>query len=200
LFDKINFELEATMLQFETEASGVYEALHKVKRTGWVNRGVKNPESVKEHTVALLELLREITHLLTEQEMDGLAEMLEVHDWPEAIDGDPVILELNPELREKLLAEKFESEKSAMECICAPLSNGNAYMDFWLRMELSDDAAAELGRQLDKYQAVEKALWYEQEHGIEMFQDFLGYALNFINHPVLLNRIEVLKQRCCNSV
>lgn len=188
------------MLQFETEASGVYEALHKVKRTGWVRRGVENPESVKEHTVALLVLLQEIAHLLTEQELDCLAEMLEVHDWPEAIDGDPVILELNPELREKLLAEKFESEKCAMGCICAPLPDGNSYMDFWLRMELSDDAAAELGRQMDKYQAVEQAFRYEQEQGIEMFQDFLGYALNFINHPVLLDRIEVLKRQWCSSV
>jgi len=183
------------MLRFQTVASNVYEALHEVKRTGWVRRGVENPESVKEHTEALLILVEEVTPLLTDRELDGLADMLEVHDWPEAINGDEVILELHPDKRKELLTGKFEREKWAMEILCAPLPNKAVYMDLWLRMELSDDPAAKLGREMDKYQAVEKALQYELEQGISLFQEFLSYGANFITHPVLLQRIEILKQQ-----
>jgi hypothetical protein len=49
------------------------------------------------------------------------------------------------------------------------------------------------GRELDKYQAVEKALEFEEQQGIELFDEFLKYSINFIHHPVLLERIEKLK-------
>jgi len=88
--------IKETVLKLESVAPEVYVALHSLKRTGWVNRGVKNPESVKEHTEALIRIAREVEGLLTMEEKDGLFEMLEVHDWPEAIHGDEVILELNP--------------------------------------------------------------------------------------------------------
>jgi len=68
-------------------------------------------------------------------------------------------------------------------------------MALWLRQENSDDPAANFCRQLDKYQAVEKALEYEQAQGIPLFDEFLTYSINFINHPVLLERIEKLKEK-----
>jgi hypothetical protein len=68
-------------------------------------------------------------------------------------------------------------------------------MDLWLRFETSNDPASVFGRELDKYQAVEKALEFEEEQGIELFDEFLTYSMNFIHHPVLLDRIEALKLR-----
>jgi len=69
----------------------------------------------------------------------------------------------------------------------------------WLRFETSSDPAANFGRQLDKYQAIEKALEYEEVQGMPLFQDFLTYCINFIHHPVLLERIEKLKLRWGSS-
>lgn len=182
-----------SVLKLEKVAPAVYESLQDLKRTGWVDRGVENPESVKEHTEALVTLAEELTPFLSEEEIDGLIDMLEVHDWPEAIHGDEVILELNPDDRKALKEAKFENEKKALAKICVGLPGGEEIMAKWLRFENSDDPAAEFGRQLDKYQAVEKALEYEQTQGIALFDEFLRYSINFIQHPVLLERIEQLK-------
>ena len=188
-------ENRRTLLKLERIAPKVYALLQAIDRTGWKNRGVENPETVKEHTEALLALAEELQELLTEEEWDGLMEMLEVHDWPEAIHGDEVILEIDPVKRKALKEVKFKNEKRALETICADLTNGEEIVQLWLRFEHSDDPAAKFGRQLDKYQAVEKALEYEQSQGIPLFESFLGHALNFIDHPVLLARIEQLKAK-----
>jgi putative hydrolase of HD superfamily len=182
-----------SVLKLEKVAPAVYQLLQDLKRTGWVDRGVENPESVKEHTEALVKLAEELVPFLTEEEVDGLMDMLEVHDWPEAIHGDEVILELNPDDRKALKEAKFENERKALAKICEDIPNGEVIMDLWLRFENSNDPAAEFGRQLDKYQAVEKALEYEQAQGIALFDEFLTYSINFIHHPVLLQRIEQLK-------
>ena len=174
-------------------APKVYESLQDLKRTGWVQRGVQNPESVKEHTEALVKLALELTPFLTEDEINGLTDMLEVHDWPEAIHGDEVILELNPDDRKALKDVKFENDRKALVKICEDLPDGEVIMNLWLRFETSDDPAATFGRQLDKYQAVEKALEYEQTQGIALFDEFLTYSIHFIHHPVLIKRIEQLK-------
>lgn len=184
-----------SLLKLETVAPLVYQSLQDLKRTGWVQRGVTNPESVKEHTEALIALAKKLSPLLTAAETDGLVDMLEVHDWPEAIHGDEVILELNPDDRKALKEVKFENERRALEQICTDIPNGEAIMARWLRFEHADDPAAEFARQLDKYQAVEKALEYEQEQGIALFNEFLTYSIHFIHHPVLLHRIEELKAK-----
>lgn len=184
---------EKLVLKLEKVAPAVYESLQDLKRTGWVNRGVENPESVKEHTEALVKLAVELTPFLTEDEIDGLIDMLEIHDWPEAIHGDEVILELNPDDRKALKEAKFKNERKALAKICDSIPGGEEIMALWLRFENSNDPAAEFGRQLDKYQAVEKALEYEQTQGIALFDEFLTYSINFIHHPVLLQKIEQLK-------
>lgn len=184
-----------SVLKLESIAPMVYQALQDLKRTGWVKRQVENPESVKEHTEALITLAQELIPLLSHDETQGLLEMLEVHDWPEALHGDEVILELKPDERKALKEVKFENEKNALTIICKDLPNGEEIMSLWLRFETSDDPAAAFGRQLDKYQAVEKALEYEQSQGIALFDEFLRYSINFISHPVLLQRIDVLKEK-----
>jgi len=187
--------VEKTVLKLERVAPEVYRSLQELKRTGWVRKNVENPESVKEHTEALVRLAEELSSLLTEEETEGLVDMLEVHDWPEAVHGDEVILELEPVRRKSLHDIKFENEKRGLESICADLPNGEEIMNLWLRFERSDDPAAIFGRELDEYQAVEKALEYEEKQGIPLFQEFLTYSINFIHHPVLLERIEKLKLR-----
>lgn len=69
-------------------------------------------------------------------------------------------------------------------------------MNLWLRFETSEDPSASFARQLDKYQAVEKAFEYEKEKGIPMFREFLDHvrACNSITHPVLLKKLELLEQ------
>ncbi len=193
--ESVENQVQKAVLMREVDAPQVYEALHACKRTGWVENGVENPESVKEHTEALLRLAYELQPQLTEAEFDGLLDMLEVHDWPEAVVGDEVILELRPDERKTLKEIKFEKEKAALEELCKQIPGGTEIVDLWLRFEKSDDPAAMFGRELDKYQAVEKALEYEESQKIQLFEEFLTYSTNFIQHPVLRARLEKLKER-----
>lgn len=184
-----------SLLKLEKMAPEVYQALDELKRTGWVMRGVVNPESVKEHTEALIVLANELAPFLSTEEQEGLVDMLEIHDWPEALYGDEVLLELEPTKRKALKEAKFDGEKTALAKICKDLPDGEKILSLWLRHEHSSDPAANFGRQLDKYQAIEKALYYEQTQDISLFDEFLEFSINFIDHPVLLKRIEELKEK-----
>lgn len=101
-----------SLLKLEAVAPHVYELLDGVNRTGWVNRNVENPETVKEHTEALLKLADEMLEYLTPEETDGLLEMLEVHDWPEAIHGDEVIFTRRSVLREENIRARSGASRS----------------------------------------------------------------------------------------
>lgn len=180
-------------LQFAHIAPEVWEALRKLPRTGWVKRGVENPESVQAHTIALREIAHSLKSL-SETEKKELVDMLEVHDWPEAIHGDQVIVTHDEEERKSLKADKFEQEHQILISICKGLgADGATILNLWLRFETSDDELATLGRQIDKYQAIEKALEYEKSQGIPLFKEFLEYARKDINHPLLLEKIKRLE-------
>lgn len=180
-------------LSFAHLAPQVWEELQKLKRSGWVECGVKNPETDAEHVLALKQIAQTIGDF-TEVERKDLLDMLEIHDWPEAVHGDPIILDHQPdyETRKKL---RFEQEHQAMIDICEKLSvEGQKILALWMRFETSDDAVASLARQLDKYQAVEKALEYEKEQGIALFREFYDYSEKYITHPVLLERMKSLDE------
>jgi len=170
-------------------------ALSRLERTGWVKRGVENPETVAEHIRSLKELARELGVFGGKQQEDLLL-MLEIHDWPEALHGDEVIVTHDKADREARQKIKFENEQRAMETICAPLGErGAEILALWLRFETSDDEVAVFARELDKYQAVEKALYYEATQGIAVFEEFLEYSREFIHHPALLLRIKKLEEK-----
>ncbi len=186
-------------LKFADLAPDVWRTLGELKRTGWVNRGIADPESVQEHTIALRNIAASLEGL-TEQEKNGLLDMLEIHDWPEAVHGDEVILSVNENELKSLKAIKFEKEKMALTSICAELGEkGKEIMDLWLRFETSSDEAALLAKQIDKYQAIEKALEYEKKQGIPLFREFLNYSRIDITHPILLERIGKLEQEFENK-
>lgn len=178
-------------LAFAHLAPEVWDTLGKLSRTGWVNRGVENPETVQEHTLALVELATSFD-TLSNEERDGLAKMLEIHDWPEAIHGDEVILTMDAGKERSLKAMKFENEQKALAGMCEKLGEvGKEIMSLWLRFETSKDPAASFARQLDKYQAIEKSLEYERAQGIPMYAEFRDYSKSKgeITHPLLLAKL-----------
>lgn len=181
-------------LRFTHLAPDVWEALGNLQRTGWVRRGVENPESVQEHTKALRNIANSVVGLI-DIEKQELLDMLEVHDWPEAISGDQVTISQDEMEVKKMKEKKFEEEKQALTSICQKLGNqGKEIMDLWLRFETSTDEMASFARQIDKYQAVEKALEYEKTQGIPLFKEFLDYARKDIIHPILLEKIQKLEK------
>lgn len=181
--------------KFAHLAPDVWRALGELPRTGWVNRGVESPETVQEHIIALVQLAASFEGL-SNAERDGLVEMLEIHDWPEAIHGDEVILTADVAQEKSKKAVKFENEQKALAEICEKLGDaGKEIMTLWLRFETSQDPAASFARQLDKFQAIQKALEYEQARGIPMYTEFRDYSNSKgeITHPLLLARLAQLE-------
>jgi len=172
----------------------VWKALGKLKRTGWVDRNVKNPESVQEHTITLRNIAASLDCFSSEAK-SHLLDMLEIHDWPEAIHGDEVILSSDEKELQSLKKIKFENEKKALESICKPLGNkGEEIMSLWLRFESSSDEVSTFARQLDKYQAIEKAFEFEREQKIPLFKEFLDHSKKYIIHPVLIEKLKCLEE------
>ncbi len=184
---------QKTELKFAKFAPDVWEKLSELKRSGWIYRSVANPESVQEHTIALINIAASLEKL-SEKEKDGLLDMLEVHDWAEAIHGDEIIYSHNKNELKSLKATKFENEKIALRSICENMGEkGKEIMALWLRFETSPDEAASLAKQIDKYQAIEKALEYEKVQKIPLFKEFLDYSRKDITHPILLEKIKKLE-------
>lgn len=195
-------ERDISKLKYTERASDIWEALGKLQRTGWVNRGVKNPESVQEHTIALRNLVIDLSNQLiefSEKDKEDILDMLEVHDWAEAIVGDLITVTKDEVLRAKMLKDKSKAETDAMTQICGPLgSAGTEIFNLWTRFEERKDPAALFAHQVDKYQAIEKAIEYEQNGENVSTQEFIEYAEKDIVHPVLVHRLIGVKGKLRN--
>lgn len=89
----------------------IVEAIHRlkeIKRTGWLERGVKDPETVASHSygVALLTLL--IAHQRGLDTLNAVATAL-LHDLAEALTGD-----LTPEMKNTKGREEAERTEQTM--------------------------------------------------------------------------------------
>lgn len=187
-------------LRYEQSAHAIYDALRNIPRTGWVMSGVPDPETVYDHTVALVELASDLASdlALDPQELDTLQLILEVHDWPEAIVGDEVILDKNPDDHQVSKVNKHKQEAAAMQTLCAEYDFGPTALAAWLQYEEQATDIAQLAKELDKYQAVELALTYEAQTGIPLFAEFDTYSQQHITNPVLIARLAQLRERHTN--
>lgn len=180
-------------LRFARFAPKIWQKLAEISRTGWVKRGILEPETVQEHIISLLKLISTFSHL-DENKKREIREMLEVHDWPEALVGDIVTYSNDPEERKRLLKEKEMLERDAMKKICEAIGEeGGTIFALWERFENSMDDLAVFARELDKYQAVEKAAEYQTIHNIPILDEFRNYAIQFIKNPIILERMKKLR-------
>jgi putative hydrolase of HD superfamily len=187
-------------LRFASLAPEIWKRLGEIHRTGWVNRGIEDSETVQDHTVALVVLASSISDFLvgfSQVDKQKLLDMLEIHDWPEVIDGDKVILTKDSVERNRLKEAKFISERDAMLKITEVLGvEGKKIFDLWLQFETSEDKVADLARQIDKYQAIEKAFEYEKVLKKPLFREFLDYDRERITNPLLVQKLEDLVKSC----
>ncbi len=184
-------------LQFASYAPDVWDRLTALPRAGWVAWRIKNPETVATHTLALIALAHELRPQLdfTQAEFDDLVAMLEIHDWPEAIDGDEVVHVNDSPLKR---TEKFEREARTMRMLTLPLGDvGGRILALWHRFENQSDRVAVFAHALDKYQAVEQAYRYERDGGpVGIGLEFL-YGSPPVTHPALRARLE---RECVTSL
>ncbi|HLP86351.1 MAG TPA: HD domain-containing protein [Candidatus Paceibacterota bacterium] len=184
-------------LRYKDIAPKQWEALGKIPRTGWVKRGIQNPETFQAHTIACRKILVCFAEKLKFNmcEIFQILNMLEVHDYPKIVTGDMV--NLTAEYTEKKLfhQKKFRLEYDAMIEVTRDLGPaGKEMFSLWLRFEKGEDKLSTFAQQIDKYQSIEKAWEYQQLTGKVKVQDFIDYLRNDITHPLLKENISVIEE------
>lgn len=162
-----------------------------IPRRGWVNRGIKHPETVGEH-------MRECVKIASEMadefgvDCDHLMALLAVHDLPasDSSVGDiiPVIEGIIPGDGISP-ADKLVRERAAMEKICAGLPEGAAMLELWNEFEEGETPEAKAAKQINVYETVTVAKRYAREQGLTI-DDFLADAERRITHPALKRRLD----------
>ncbi len=184
-------------LRYEHTASHVYEKLKNIPRTGWVMRGVPNPETVYDHTVSLVKLVDELCDdlSLSSDEADDLKHILEIHDWSEAVAGDEFIPNENAELYKIKKVEKAKREREGLAALLEGKPYEHTVTELFMRYEAGADKIAKLAKELDKFQALRLAGEYERTYNIPLFDEFYQYYLRdkSFSNPVLLQKIESIR-------
>ncbi len=162
-------------------------SLKSVRRRGWVLRGVRDPESVADHSLAVAVLSAAIA---AHRNLDpGKAALIAVlHDLVESVTGD-----LTPEEKALMGKEKLrELERRAIERLL-----GNAPDDvklvFLQALRDYEEGSSEEGRivrEVDKLEMALQALLYRGELGDSGVEEFVSSALNELKDPEIRSVVE----------
>ncbi len=151
--------------------------LKQEKRRGWLDRGVKDAESVADHCfrLALMAMV-----FAGKQKLDvcKAMKMALVHDLPEAICGD-VATRIKEELQKIPNREKDEKEKKALEeeLLLLPREPAAEVRALFEEFNARETKEARLVYELDRLEAIFQAEEYEREGNFKVsLQEFFDYA------------------------
>ncbi|XP_041018716.1 5'-deoxynucleotidase HDDC2 isoform X2 [Juglans microcarpa x Juglans regia] len=148
--------------------------LKKTKRTGWVRREIKDPESIADHMYRM-GLMALIASDIPGVDRDKCIKMAIVHDIAEAIVGD-----ITPSDGISK-AEKSRREREALDHMCKLLGGGSRAQEIgelWSEYEENSSPEAKVVKDLDKVEMVLQALEYENEQGKDLEEFFQSTAGN----------------------
>jgi len=153
--------------------------LKRTPRAGWVEVGIRQPESVADH------IFRTSILCMIYADMEGLDQlkllsMALIHDLPEAIIGD-----LTPS---KKTTESKEEEDAAINQILnlLPKKQREKYMMVWTEYQKGKTREAKAVRQLEKLEMALQAKEYERAGSTsQSLKKFLKSAEEVITEPEL---------------
>ncbi len=130
--------------------------LKRTPRTGWVETGIRHPESVADHTFRT-SILCMIYADMEDLDQQKMLRMALLHDVPEAIIGD-----LTPS---KKTRESKDRENNAIKQILnlLPKKQREKYMMDWTEYREGKTKEAEALRQLEKLEMTLQAKEYEKD-------------------------------------
>lgn len=133
-------------------------ALKLLPRTGWLQRGVAQPESIAEHTFGVATLALLVGDSVPDIRRERLLVMALLHDLAEAVIGDL------PHAARNYLgkATKDDAERRALADLLAPLPACDAYMQVWDEYTQRTSREARLLKQLDRLEMLIQAVAYAQ--------------------------------------
>ncbi|CAA0826894.1 Metal-dependent phosphohydrolase [Striga hermonthica] len=149
--------------------------LKTTKRTGWVRRDVKEPESIADHMYRM-GLMALISSDIPGVNREKCMKIAIVHDIAEAIVGDITPDDGIPK------KEKSRREREALKNMCELLGGGERakeISDLWMEYEENSSLEAKLVKDFDKVEMILQALEYENEQGKNLEEFFESTAGKF---------------------
>ncbi|KAK7347643.1 hypothetical protein VNO80_22180 [Phaseolus coccineus] len=149
--------------------------LKTTKRTGWVRKDVKNPESIADHMYRM-GLMALIASDVPGVDRNKCIKMAIVHDIAEAIVGDITPLDGVSK------TEKSQREQAALDHMCKVLGGGSTakeITELWMEYESNSSLEAKFVKDLDKVEMILQALEYEDDQGKDLDEFFQSTAGKF---------------------
>ncbi|HIE38351.1 MAG TPA: HD domain-containing protein [Anaerolineae bacterium] len=147
-----------------------------VVRTGWMMRGVADPESVAEHAwgVALVALV--LAEGVEEPlDREKLLTIALLHDLPEAVLSDIPM----PALRHLPQGVKRRAEEEALARMLVPLPGARRLREWWQEYEEGSSPEGRLVRDADRLEMLLQAALYEETRGARL-EEFWSASREFV--------------------
>jgi len=148
--------------------------LKTIPRMGWRVRGVRDGESVAEHSfaVAVISMLL-ASRMGIDVDVEKLLKIALIHDLPEHMLGDihaPATRLLGQNVKEA-------AELRILEELFGSLDDADKYIGLWKEFAARSSVEGRIVRAIDKLEMFTQAYLYERE-GNRMLDDFWGYEDN----------------------
>jgi putative hydrolase of HD superfamily len=165
--------------------------LKTIKRAGWAKIGVREPESVADHTyrVSMLALILGKKLKVSENKLLKLALL---HDLAEARTGDFIS---DGERKEITREEKSKLEKRAVKEMAKLFSGGREILSLWKEFDEGKTKEAKIALELDKLEMAIQALEYEKA-GMkkEILDQFWVTSKKYVKNKELLKILSELEK------
>lgn len=149
----------------------VIQQLKIQKRTGWLDYGMTECESIADHMYRMSCICMMITNPLVNR--DKCIRIALVHDMAESIVGD--ITPVNPIGKKEKSRREWETIKYICEDLVKPISplTSKEIMEDWLSYENIGSLEARYVKDIDKYELLVQCFEYEQQfQGTKNFDEF----------------------------
>lgn len=159
--------------------------LKLLPRTGWLQRGVANPETIAEHTFGVATLALLVGDLTPEIDRGKLLALALLHDLAEALLGD-----LPASARRLFGADaKHAAERRAAEELFADLPNRAEYLALWDEYAGAASREARLIKGLDRIEMLAQALAYERAGSRALDEFWAGAEAGWPDEFPILKRL-----------
>lgn len=152
--------------------AGKVRELKDLKRTGWLDKGVRDPESVADHSF-MLALLAYIYSRKLGLDTDKAVRMALLHDICEAYSGD-IADRIRDEDQDVPDSGKKRLEEEGLRKLVSflPEDFANEIFSLWEEFEKRESPEARLVKDLDKLEMCMQALVYSGREGKDKFLEF----------------------------
>lgn len=181
-------------------------SLKTLRRQGWIDRGVVQPESVADHSFRLAVLAWTLTQCIPGLHADRAAILALVHDLAECLAGDCTpfdgalqsgadrtqLFRQRPVYSPEAEAAKVAAERAALQQLAQwlPSAVAEKLVAAWEEYEAGSSPEARFVRELDKLETLLQALAYRQDQPDLVIESFVLGALETTTDPLLRALLE----------